>query len=241
MMFFSIGWIGHHKNKEYRGYNHSNLNQMLPRHEIHQQAVADFRMRGLDNSSRKRRPIEFQPAEVDYSQMEAKLRAMNHEQLFDVWTLKSICLWANAYPDVAKAWVLNLGNAQIRQPLAQHVAIGIAKADPHAVALFVVNDFLPGNQQDESLVAVVGEWAKHDPVSVAQWLLDFPHDTMGGNAITALMSAWAEQDFLSAGNWISSLPPSGFRNTGLIAYVNAVRHYNPKQAEEFEKLIDCRL
>ncbi len=241
ILFCGIGWIVYRNGKEDGANDRANLDHQMSPYLGRQQVRADASKADVKELPSKRRQHDIKVSELNSSQVETALSAMTHDQLMADKTQKLIISWASADPHDAKRWVMGIGNAQLRQPLAQYVAIGIAKTDPHAAALFVVNDFLPGNQQDESLVAVVSEWAKHDPDVVAKWLIEFPQDSMGGNAITALISIWTEKDFQASGDWLSSLPPSKFKNTGLVAYINAVRRFDENRAKDFEQMINIHL
>lgn len=127
MMVCGIGWLAF----DYR-IDH------LPEAKSEQPKV-DFGEVERFESSRKRNPNDSQSAFIDSSQMEATLSAMTHDQLMDGKTQTLISSWASAHPHDAKKWVLEMGNAQLRQPLAQVVALGIAKTEPRMAAMFVVN------------------------------------------------------------------------------------------------------
>jgi hypothetical protein len=96
--------------------------------------------------------------------------------------------------------------------------------DPEAALAFVLK--MPGDNS-LLLVALVAEWARHDPSSAARWTTQLPESPQRTRVLPSLVAAWAESDPTNALRFASGLPLDGVRNDAILSAVSGWARLDP--------------
>ncbi|MFA7344192.1 MAG: hypothetical protein WC003_07820 [Terrimicrobiaceae bacterium] len=89
--------------------------------------------------------------------------------------------WSEKDLQSASAWAMKQPGGSTRDELIQQVAIKQAGTYPSEAAALVLKEIPSGIQQNEAIIAVLHQWARHDLPGAKAWAERFPENTgMGG-------------------------------------------------------------
>lgn len=86
----------------------------------------------------------------------------------------------------ALAWILEHSAGAQREELLARLAWVEARRDPPAAAQRVVDHMRPGDTQDEAVISVLHQWARHDASAALAWVERFPASSLRERAIAEL-------------------------------------------------------
>lgn len=82
--------------------------------------------------------------------------------------------WALQEPSVAREWVLRQPDGEQRDRFVSRIAAIDARHFPADAAAFALDHLPPGGALDETIIAIVHEWAARDAAGAAGWVQTFP-------------------------------------------------------------------
>jgi hypothetical protein len=83
-------------------------------------------------------------------------------------------LWTEEEPAAAIAWVRTQPTGNLRDRLLARIARVRARSNPTEATGLLLGYMSPGDERDEALLAVVGEWARRDAANAATRTDQFP-------------------------------------------------------------------
>lgn len=105
----------------------------------------------------------------------------------------------------------------LRQRLLAAVAVAVAGQDGTTATALAASALHSGEEQNQTVVAIVERWAQNEPEVAASWIAQFPDTPTRETAAQNLLAVWAAQDSEAAANWLRALPEGTLRNVGMTA------------------------
>jgi hypothetical protein len=145
--------------------------------------------------------------------------------------------WATAAPEVTLIWLSELDDDPLKERLIGSIAATLSEGDSIGAAGMALDAITEGKLQQDVVVAVVQRWTQRDPVAAAEWVSQFPEDSLRAAAIANVVKLWSLQGHQAPAQWLGTLPPGPSRDEGLRAYAEQITPTFPSEAARWASAI----
>jgi hypothetical protein len=116
-----------------------------------------------------------------------------------------VCNWADSDPNAALAWVANVKDPSLREPLIAAAVQSYALTDPAQAATWLVSEVKSPQIVDDAALNILKTWVVQDPAQAAGWVAQFPEGHTKAAAVQIVSQYWQQTDHAAAAAWIQNL------------------------------------
>ena len=101
----------------------------------------------------------------------------------------AVSQWATSDSAAAFDWALQIPDSGLRERLLAAIAVATARNNGANAALIVATFLSPGDAQNRAAVAVAQRWSQVSAQSAAEWVGQFPHESLRADAVREINRA----------------------------------------------------
>ena len=116
-----------------------------------------------------------------------------------------VCNWADSDPNAALAWVANVKDPSLREPLMASAVQSYALTDPAQAATWLVSEVKSPQIVDDAALNILKTWVVKDPAQAADWVAQFPGGNTKAAAVQIVAQRWQQTDRAAATAWLQNL------------------------------------